>query len=382
MFLGLLFCSLAASAPLSDTQKEDVLRAHNMYRCMHGAPPVTWNSNVADAAVQYGHGLVSLVHANSYELQPPTGPAGENLALEYPTLNIADSVGRWYHEVDDCEGGPEGFTDGCQHGRGGAMVGHFTAMVWQGVQQIGCGLNEGGTILVCRYWSGNSLSAATANMQGSFVSQVRVRQRTSAQCAAEQLSGSPSGSASVSVGTVEEAPSLPSAAAANPATDAAPAPALPAPPAPPPPPPANFSQDPVPQAMVPQVLVEEGPWVCYQSARYRLLALTVPDAASCRVACIQQDVCTRYAFKANTSCDTLPSNCFLYRQDESGNECRVGHNACYMLHLKTAGSSNLVQMERGAMIRTSKPKRQVAIGSQGLATDRDEFPAPTDPQGS
>lgn len=390
MFPGLLLFSLAAAAPLSTTQEEEVLHEHNLYRCMHGAAAVTWNSTVATGASSFGDELgdtTSLFHASpsTYQQQPPTG---ENLAYESGSLKIADSVGRWYQEVEDCQSLP-----GCQFGIGGKATGHFTAMVWKGVQSIGCGLNPSGNILVCRYWSGNSLSLSTANMQGGYVTQVGVRQETEAQCQIRlqgtvstktqqgtvPLTSSVSDTAIVSVDVVEASPSLPGAGATkSDVTDPvvpdflkAPKPAVSQPK-------PTVSQDPVPLE-----LVDEGPWVCYQPGRYRLLALTVPDATTCKDTCKQQAACTRYAFKADQSCDTLQSNCFLYQQDESGNECRFGHNTCYQLHPKTAGSSSLLRTEQeGAMSRTSKPKRQVAIGSQGLATDTDDFPVPRDPQGS
>ena len=81
-------------------------------------------------------------HSDSYHLAYPAGPAGENLAAGQSTPTSA--VNAWYNEVNDC------IWPGCQSGNGGATVGHFTAMIWSGATQMGCGVNPTG-------WNGSPM---------------------------------------------------------------------------------------------------------------------------------------------------------------------------------------------------------------------------------
>mmetsp|Transcript_9626 Transcript_9626/g.17288 ORF Transcript_9626/g.17288 Transcript_9626/m.17288 type:complete len:1449 (+) Transcript_9626:78-4424(+) len=177
MLLGLLLITAVAAAPFSDEQKKEILNLHNGYRCMHGAEPVTWNENVAEGASTFIDDKKSLTSSKSYELKPPFGPAAENIAISEKGINIKMAVDNWYKESRDCEDG-EAFKDGCANGRrfypNGARntTGHFTAMVWKGVKKIGCGLNAESTLLLCRYWSADTLSSNTANMKGAYVANV------------------------------------------------------------------------------------------------------------------------------------------------------------------------------------------------------------------
>jgi len=166
--------------------QEAVLKLHNQFRCMHGAPAVTWSAKVAEGARTYIAHLSRLQHDNSYQLAPPHGPAGENLAFRSPSIDIARDVHGWYDEVQFCQKRSGGFSDGCQRGANGFPTGHFTAVVWRGVTKIGCAKNNANTILICRYWSGNELSTSTANMQGHYVQNVLPARKSAAACKAQR----------------------------------------------------------------------------------------------------------------------------------------------------------------------------------------------------
>lgn len=140
---------------------------HNEKRALHGACPIVWNEAVAAGMQEWVDGLTNLEHADSYGLPPPQGPAGENLAFSSGQLTAEQTVNMWYNEVNDCITLP-----GCEHGRNGAATGHFTSMVWQGVQSIGCAISPNGHFSGCRYRSGDRLSSDTANMAGQYVSNV------------------------------------------------------------------------------------------------------------------------------------------------------------------------------------------------------------------
>jgi hypothetical protein len=176
-------------------EKEEILAATNTKRCMHGAPPVTWSDPVTADLEQFisGQTMQTMHHANCYQLQPPAGPAGENLfagSVKYPPAQAVES---WYSEVNDCQGGPTGFSDGCQNGVGGKATGHFTALVWKGVQKIGCAYSNNDQVIGCRYWSGDSLSSATPNMGGSYVSQVGLRSKSADECGGSAAGGAAAG---------------------------------------------------------------------------------------------------------------------------------------------------------------------------------------------
>lgn len=165
---GVLSAFLLLPGVLADTTSASFsndawLAAHNKYRNRHGVPPVIWSTPVAQDAQKWALQMGStLRHSNSYFLPPPAGPAGENLARGYSSAAAVCQA--WYAESACCDVLP-----GCS--RGSCATGHFTAMIWKGVTHIGCAVGPR-QVAVCRYWSGPTLSAATANMQGAYVANV------------------------------------------------------------------------------------------------------------------------------------------------------------------------------------------------------------------
>lgn len=169
----MLVGGLCATRPA--TLPEVWVKATNVYRCMHGAPLVNWSVAVADNAQAYVNTLTSLVHSSSYTLPPPAGPAGENLAMGYGSQEA--SVAGWYSEVSCCQSFP-----GCTTGP--CTTGHFTALVWAGVSEIGCASNSL-RIDICRYRSGDTLSSRTANMQGYYPQNVLAASKDAQTCIAQ-----------------------------------------------------------------------------------------------------------------------------------------------------------------------------------------------------
>jgi len=156
------------------------LRAHNIYRCMHGADPVVWSEAMYEDAKNHFQDAETLVHSDSYNLEPPIGPAGENLyyywSSQGPQDNTPEAASKaWYDEVNLCTSFP-----GCN----AQGAGHFTCMIWAGVKEIGCFTNEHG-VSVCRYRSDDQLNANTCNMMGSESQQVFAPTKTEAACALE-----------------------------------------------------------------------------------------------------------------------------------------------------------------------------------------------------
>lgn len=107
-----------------------------------------------------------------YVENPPHGPCGENLAWQMPAApaeeTIPKSVEGWYSEVNNCAKSIA--EDGCQAGNG--PTGHFTAMSWKGVSEVGCAVV--GEYSGCRFVEANvqQLSCNTPNMGGCYTSMV------------------------------------------------------------------------------------------------------------------------------------------------------------------------------------------------------------------
>ena len=98
-------------------------------------------------------------HSDCYNIPPPAGPAGENLAMGYG--GGTQATDGWYREVANWA-----FSPGDGTGNSGT-TGHFSAMIWKGVKKLGCGLYASSKIWVCRYKAGDTLSGDTPNMGGT-----------------------------------------------------------------------------------------------------------------------------------------------------------------------------------------------------------------------
>jgi len=166
---------------MSQSEKQEFLAEHNIYRCMHGAPPLQWSDAVASNAYYFIRNMRSMRHSSSYSLRPPAGPAGENLYSASWKAGAADAVGNWYKEVNNCYNSPTDIRKGCKNGRG--VTGHFTAMIWKGATTLGCARsNRNSGLIVCRYKAGDSLSGATPNMRGYYSANVKSQIKSRSQC--------------------------------------------------------------------------------------------------------------------------------------------------------------------------------------------------------
>lgn len=134
----MLFSTLSALALIASTSAEisgvsfpyvnqqawidDMLALHNNYRAQHGAPAVTWNQDLANAA---------LVNAQQYHwAHTVNNPYGENIATG--TYTDPDYYGfLWYDEQKLYDYGNPGYSD---------ATGHFTQLVWASTTQIGCAM--------------------------------------------------------------------------------------------------------------------------------------------------------------------------------------------------------------------------------------------------
>jgi len=94
------------------------------------APPLAWSTSIAASATRHAQ-RCTWQHSSSQD----RNGYGENLyfskGMDVPTIGARASK-EWYEEVKDYNFGSPG-----QALRYGAMIGHFTAMVWADTKAIG-----------------------------------------------------------------------------------------------------------------------------------------------------------------------------------------------------------------------------------------------------
>jgi len=156
-------------------QWEAWVDSHNVVRCMHDAPPVSWSNAMYANVNKVFKNQRQMSHSKSYDVPAPAGPAGENLAWASYSLSAERSVQMWYDEVNDCGPFP-----GCKTGSRG-VTGHFTALIWDGVKEIGCHANNHG-LRACQYRGGDTKDCTTPNMGGNYEKNVFKAIRSRSDC--------------------------------------------------------------------------------------------------------------------------------------------------------------------------------------------------------
>lgn len=162
---------------------QEWVAVHNVFRCMHDVPSVSWKDEVYVGGWNHFQYKKEMVHSDSFDEKPPYGPAGENLFIEYDPLlncNPMDIAGAWYSEIVSC-----GSFNGCRVGNTG-VIDHFTTLIWQGGKTIGCfknGVGLGG----CRYKAHDFRSCHTPNFgfKEDWTHNVYPRKRSFQECKQE-----------------------------------------------------------------------------------------------------------------------------------------------------------------------------------------------------
>lgn len=146
LWLWLLASCMAL--PAFADEANEWLRVHNEYRAIHGVAPLSWSKGLAAEAQVYAE-TCPKGHSKTTH--------GENLAMSSGHLTPAHVVRLWYEEVSLYNYKDPQFSP---------KTGHFTQVVWQGSQELGCGLTTScpgrmSHIWVCHY-------DPPGNVQGAF----------------------------------------------------------------------------------------------------------------------------------------------------------------------------------------------------------------------
>lgn len=144
----------AAYATEMQEGMQAVLDRHNVYRCMHGVPQMTWNDEVAVNAAAWAKANDGVMEHGPAALKQNVGgfaSVGENLAWADPkwadTFPL-ESVDNWYGEIH------HPMVKNGQIGYFLSGTGHYTAIVWKASTSLGCGSFK--TLLVCQYGPGGN----------------------------------------------------------------------------------------------------------------------------------------------------------------------------------------------------------------------------------
>jgi len=162
--------------------QQSVLTKHNVYRCMHGVPLLTWSQGAANKAQSWSDSQQGVMRHGGMTNCPTSGQrCGQNLVGLIPQhgWNEVKGVKMWYDEISLTQGGRASSFN--------SQIGHYTQVVWKGTQQVGCGRfvrggsqcsNSAPCLLTCNYYP-------PGNMQGRFSSNVNAPVKSQSQCESE-----------------------------------------------------------------------------------------------------------------------------------------------------------------------------------------------------
>ena len=133
MWLHAGIASLLVHVIAGATLQELAVESHNRYRSVHGAPPVKWDSDLADQAQEYAD-RCEFKHSGMVNV-------GENLGWGFRSMESV--IAAWYSELvnvddfDTLDFAPD--------------TGHFTQVVWRSTKTIGCAKAQQCALWICQY---------------------------------------------------------------------------------------------------------------------------------------------------------------------------------------------------------------------------------------
>ncbi|XP_077868194.1 Golgi-associated plant pathogenesis-related protein 1-like [Saccoglossus kowalevskii] len=139
--------------------KLQLLEAHNYFRCMHGVPPLIWDTVLSEAARVYGN--VTLKQESTALFLDQYWPFGKNTAMYlqdyFPTVTGMETVDCWYQHKQFYN---------CDDPKPSVLTDMFTQVIWKDTTRVGCGIAEGQEVyVVCNYFP-------KGNVNGTFIENV------------------------------------------------------------------------------------------------------------------------------------------------------------------------------------------------------------------
>lgn len=141
--------------------EDRLLAAHNRERADVGAPPLVWDERLARDAAEWAQ---ELADSGRFEHSPDdldSEPQGENLwAGTAGHFQPEAMVGLWSEEKRHYRAGT--FPDNSVTGRV-EDVSHYTQLIWQDTQAVGCAVRKNARedVLVCRYSNAGNVIGET-----------------------------------------------------------------------------------------------------------------------------------------------------------------------------------------------------------------------------
>uniref|UniRef100_A0A4W3HFM0 SCP domain-containing protein n=1 Tax=Callorhinchus milii TaxID=7868 RepID=A0A4W3HFM0_CALMI len=117
--------------------------AHNSYRKIHQAPPLTYNKEITKECQEWANYL-----APAGKMEHSTTKNGENIWYKWATdlgeVFGKEAVDAWYNEIKDYNFNEPGFK---------SETGHFTQLVWKSTTEMGIAyaVHENVAIAVAQY---------------------------------------------------------------------------------------------------------------------------------------------------------------------------------------------------------------------------------------
>lgn len=130
--------------PADGALAHEFLEAHNQLRAKYGVPPLKWSSKLA----RYARRWSSMRRFDCVMMHSPASPYGENVFWGTGTdWRASDAIRSWATEASY-------FDWRAQACHPGQVCGHFTQLVWNDTEYVGCGRTEcftGGVFITCSY---------------------------------------------------------------------------------------------------------------------------------------------------------------------------------------------------------------------------------------
>ncbi|PWA18522.1 hypothetical protein CCH79_00009973, partial [Gambusia affinis] len=122
-----------------ETFKKEFLDAHNNYRAAHGAPKLTYNSELNSTAQKWAEHLLETKTLEHSDIED-----GENVYYSFSSQKVTpqgkSAVDSWYGEIKDYDFSRPGHQP---------KTGHFTQVVWKDTKELGVGMaTDGNTVFV------------------------------------------------------------------------------------------------------------------------------------------------------------------------------------------------------------------------------------------